>query len=78
MNENHGLLQEIEVSCKELDQLVDLARRQGAFGAKLTGGGGGGCMFALTPTKTLQEAVAQTIEKAGCEVLRTKIGVEKL
>jgi mevalonate kinase len=78
MNENHRLLQGIEVSCKELDYLVDLARRQGAFGAKLTGGGGGGCMFALTPTSALQEAVAEAIEKAGYEVLRTKIGVEKI
>src|SRR3990170_6686642 len=33
MNENHRLLQEIEVSCKELDYLVNLAREQGAFGA---------------------------------------------
>jgi mevalonate kinase len=78
MNENHRLLQEIEVSCKELDHLVDLARAQGAFGAKLTGGGGGGCMTALTPGKELQERVAKAIEKEGFEVLRTKIGVEKL
>ena len=32
MNENHRLLQEIEVSCKELDYLVNLAREQGALG----------------------------------------------
>jgi mevalonate kinase len=78
MNENHQLLQEIGVSSKELELLVDLARKHGAFGAKLTGGGGGGCMVALTPTQTLQETVASAIEKAGYEVLRTKIGVEKL
>ena len=78
MNENHRLLQEIEVSCEELDYLVNLARKHGAFGAKLTGGGGGGCMTALTPTSALQEAVAEAIEKAGYEVLRTKIGVEKI
>ena len=78
MNENHRLLQEIEVSSKELDQLVDIARKQGAFGAKLTGGGGGGCMTALTPTRKLQEKVAAAIEKEGFEVLRTKIGVEKI
>jgi len=76
MNANHRLLQEIEVSCKELDYLVDLARTQGAFGAKLTGGGGGGCMVALTPGK-LQEVVAAAMEKEGFEVLRTKIGVQK-
>ncbi len=78
MNENHRLLQEIEVSCKELDYLVNLAREQGAFGAKLTGGGGGGCMVALTPGKDLQEAVAAAIEQQGFKVLRTKIGIQKL
>jgi mevalonate kinase len=77
MYENHRLLQEIEVSCKELDYLVNLAREQGAFGAKLTGGGGGGCMVALTPGKELQEAVAAAMEKEGFEVLRTKIGIQK-
>jgi mevalonate kinase len=77
MNENHGLLKEIGVSCKELDYLIKLAREQGAFGAKLTGGGGGGCMVALTPTKELQEAVATAMEKEGFKVLRAKIGVQK-
>jgi len=78
MNENHRLLQEIEVSCKELDHLVDLAREHGAFGAKLTGGGGGGCMVALTPGKDPQEAVAAAMENEGFKVLRTKIGVQRL
>ncbi len=78
MDENHRLLREIGVSSKELDYLVDLARAKGAFGAKLTGGGGGGCMTALTPSKTLQEKVAKAIEHAGFEVLRTKIGVQKV
>lgn len=77
MNENHTLLQGIEVSSKELDFLVSIARAQGALGAKLTGGGGGGCMTALTPGKELQDKVAKAIEKEGFEVLRTKIGVQK-
>ena len=77
MNDNHRLLQEIEVSHEKLDLLVDIARKDGAFGAKLTGGGGGGCMVALTPGNELQERVAKAIEKAGYEVLRTRIGVEK-
>ncbi len=77
MNENHHLLQEIGVSSKELDSLVDLARKQGAFGAKLTGGGGGGCMVALTPGKELQGKVLSAIKFLGFEVLSTKIGIEK-
>jgi len=75
MNENHELLQAIEVSCKELDFLVELARDQGAFGAKMTGGGLGGNMVALTPGKELQEKVARAIEREGFQALRTKIGV---
>lgn len=75
MNENHRLLQRIEVSCTELDHLVNLALEQGAFGAKLTGGGGGGCMVALTPNQKLQEKVATIVEDAGYKVLRTRIGV---
>jgi len=77
MNENHQLLRDIEVSCKELDYLVNLAQEQGAFGAKLTGGGGGGCMVALTPGKELQEEIAAAMEKEGFKVLRTKIGIKK-
>lgn len=77
MNDNHRLLQAIEVSHEKLDHLVNVARKQGAYGAKLTGGGGGGCMVALTPGKELQEKVAKAIEKEGYEVLRTRIGVEK-
>lgn len=76
MNENHRLLQEIEVSCRELDYLVTLARERGAFGAKLTGGGGGGCMVALTPRKELQEKVASAMERERFQVLRTRIGIE--
>jgi mevalonate kinase len=75
MNENHHILQELGVSSKELDLLVDMARKQGAFGAKLTGGGGGGCMVALTPGKEVQGKVASAFKTAGYEFLATKIGV---
>jgi len=75
MNENHTLLQQIGVSCPELDLLVDLARNNGALGAKLTGTGRGGYMVALTPGKDLQERVAKAMEKKGFQALRTTIGV---
>jgi mevalonate kinase len=75
MNQNHTLLQQIGVSCPELDLLVDLARNNGALGAKLTGTGKGGYMVALTPTKVLQERAARAMEKKGFQALRTTIGV---
>ena len=77
MNENHKLLQQIEVSSKELDFLVNIARKNGALGAKLTGGGLGGNIIALTPGKDLQEQVANAIEKEGFQVVKTVIGAAR-
>jgi len=77
MDENHKLLQQIEVSSRELDFLVKLARDYGAFGAKLTGGGLGGNMIALTPGKKLQEEVATAIEKEGFQTVKTVIGASR-
>ena len=74
MNENQRLLEEIEVSSKELDHLIGIAKRNGAWGAKLTGGGRGGCMVALTPGKELQERVASAMEREGFKVLRMTVG----
>ena len=47
MNVCHGMLNALQVSTPELEQLVDIARESGALGAKLTGGGGGGSIIAL-------------------------------
>ena len=75
MNDNHELLQKIEVSNEILDMLVETARNAGALGAKLTGGGLGGYMVALTPGAELQETVAHAIGKKGFSVLKTVVGV---
>lgn len=77
MNENHKLLQQIEVSSRELDFLVSVARDSGACGAKLTGGGLGGNMIALTPGKELQNKVATAIEKEGFQTVKTIIGASR-
>ncbi len=47
MDRDHALLQELGVSGTALDTLVAAAREAGALGAKLSGGGMGGCMIAL-------------------------------
>jgi len=55
--------------------LVEIAREAGAYGAKMTGGGLGGYMVALTPSKELQEKVTKAIEKEGYYALPTRIGI---
>jgi mevalonate kinase len=64
MDENHALLQHLTVSSPELDRLVLAARRAGALGAKLSGGGRGGNMIALAPGSGPQ-AVADALTGAG-------------
>jgi mevalonate kinase len=51
MNENQRHLEALEVSCPEIERLCGLARDAGAVGAKLTGGGGGGCVIAVAPAR---------------------------
>jgi galactokinase len=49
MTESHSSLRdEYEVSCEELNHLVEIALDSGAMGARLTGAGFGGCFVALT------------------------------
>lgn len=60
MNEAHDLLGSLGVSCESLDALVQSARDAGAAGAKLTGGGMGGCVITLAKageTKKLERAL---------------------
>jgi len=57
MYESHRSLREdFEVSCDELDLLVDLARRApGVYGSRMTGGGLGGCAISLVDTEHVKE-----------------------
>jgi len=75
MNKNHTLLKEISVSCPELEELVAIALKSGALGAKLTGTGRGGLMIALVTNET-KDKVASAIEQAGYKSEITTIGAE--
>ncbi|CCQ92833.1 Mevalonate kinase [[Clostridium] ultunense Esp] len=56
MSKAHSLLDKLGVSNEILNLLVSVAVENGALGAKLTGGGRGGCMIALAATQ--QEAIS--------------------
>jgi mevalonate kinase len=74
MVENHELLAEMDFSHEILDRLCQVALDNGAWGAKVTGGGRGGYMVALTPGGELQEKVASTFVKQGYKVIKAEIG----
>lgn len=65
MDENQKLLREIGVSTKELEEIIDVAKKNGALGAKLTGAGGGGCAVALAESEEKAEKILAGIRKSG-------------
>jgi len=74
MNICHGMLNALQVSTPELEQLVDIARANGALGAKLTGGGGGGSIIALCDGDT--DAVVNAIRAAGFDAMAVALGAD--
>ena len=71
MTENHRLLVNMEMSHEILDSLCKIALENGAPGAKVTGGGRGGYMIALTPGKELQKKVVSAFKKEGYNLIIT-------
>lgn len=71
---NHGILIDMGLSHERLDYLCRLALKEGATGAKLTGGGMGGYMISLTPEPEVQNRVAEAMEREGFPVIRTSVG----
>lgn len=63
-----SLRDDFEISCPELDAVVDTVRTLGALGARMTGGGFGGSAIALIPSSvrdSIAEAVHQTFVERG-------------
>ena len=55
-----------EVSCSELDELVELAPKQdGVFGSRMTGGGFGGCTVTLVKAEVVDKVIAHIKVRRG-------------
>ncbi|MFT4704693.1 MAG: mevalonate kinase [Bradymonadia bacterium] len=72
MNQNHEALSELGVSTPTLDERCQAARDAGAFGAKLTGAGGGGCLLALVDARSA-DSVEATLASSALTLLRCSI-----
>jgi mevalonate kinase len=75
MDMNHALLEALGVGHPQLSKIVLAARAEGAYGAKITGAGGGGCMVALCP-KHLKQRVANAIDACDARAIVTGIDTE--
>lgn len=65
MDLNQTLLNSLLLSTTKLEEMCQRARGAGALGAKLTGGGGGGCMIALAADAAGSERIARALSDAG-------------
>ncbi len=74
MTANHKILIEMGLSHEILIKLCNMAIEMGALGAKVTGGGRGGYMNALTSSKEMQASIAAAMEAEGYKVITTTIG----
>jgi mevalonate kinase len=74
MDMNQSLLAALMVSTPALEELIAKAREAGALGAKLTGGGGGGCMIALVDG---EEARTRVLEALGETAFSVTVGQER-
>lgn len=65
LNRNQWELVDLGVSDEGLNKLVQTAKNKGALGAKLTGGGLGGCLIALAENMEHAKSVAKELIRAG-------------
>lgn len=72
MNKNQKLLEGLGVSTLKLEKLIKAAINAGAWGAKLSGAGGGDCIVAVCPPQK-QKAIEQVLVKAGGKKMQVKL-----
>lgn len=72
MNFNQGYLISLGVSTDRLTNMVNAAMAAGAWGAKISGAGGGDCIVALAP-ENKKNAIANAITNAGGKIISVNI-----
>ena len=76
INENQRYLETIGISNEKIRKMIQIGK-ESSFGAKITGAGGGGCVFALTDDTNLNETIKQFREN-NYECFSVKIDLEGL
>jgi mevalonate kinase len=71
---NQKLLVTLLLSTTRLEEMCQVAQDAGALGAKLTGGGGGGCMIALCENDDAAQRVKAALEERGYEAFIAEVG----
>jgi mevalonate kinase len=75
MQQNQMLLRQLDVSTAKLEALIRASEQAGAWGAKLSGAGGGDCMIALASLEK-QTLVEGALRQAQGELMKVQLGAE--
>ncbi len=75
MTDDQKLLKKLGVSTGKLDAMIDVACKAGAYGAKLSGAGGGDCIIAIVPSDKMNK-VQKNIQGVGGEVINIQTNVQ--
>lgn len=76
MSRNHALLKNLGVSSERMDNAVSIALSNGAYGAKLCGGGGGGIGMALAGSSSEATKIAKELKNSGIEAYEARIAMK--
>ena len=76
INQNQEYLETIGISNNELTKMIKIGQ-ESSFGSKITGSGGGGCIFALTNESNLQ-IILKKFENSNYECFSAKIDFKGL
>jgi mevalonate kinase len=76
MSLNHEILDRLGVSLPTLDRLVDIAIKNGALGAKLSGGGLGGNIIVLTLPEKAEEISQELMNQGAGQTIITTLKKE--
>jgi len=75
MNESHASCRDLyEISCPELDTLVELSREAGALGSRLTGAGFGGCAISLLEDGQVEAFTGRILQSYYRDFLKSGAG----
>ncbi len=76
MLKDHELLsKDLGVSHPKLNKIVKIAKKNGAYGAKLSGGGKGGVAIVLFPKNKEKIIIKKLLSQLKCKIYRTEVGV---
>lgn len=75
VDKNHRILRELGLSHPKLEDCISAAKKAGALGAKLSGGGWGGVMFALARPGE-EDKIVRAIERTRAPAIKADLGVE--